>query len=79
MADYLLPLSRVYLKRTNHIFFFSVLLLLSACSKPDGPEKVTLTDFALKDINPRSVTYGEFIGPSYYEGNVSAYYFGDAG
>lgn len=78
LADYPLLLSRVYLKRTYLIFFSSV-LLLSTCSKPEGPEKVTLTDFALKDINPRSATYGELIGPSYYEGNVSGYYFGDAG
>lgn len=79
LADKSAPFGRVVLKQTHLVFFSSVLLWFLACSKPEEPERVTLTDFALEDVNPRSATYGELIGPSYYEGKVSAYYFGDAG
>ena len=36
-------------------------------------------DFLLEDINPESEYFGENIGPSFFNGQVSAYYFGKQG
>ena len=36
-------------------------------------------DFALEDINPASEYYGNDIGPSFFSGQVSCYYFGKQG
>ncbi len=44
----------------------------------NGPDSL-LPGFALEDINPGSPTFGEMVGPSLYEGQVSCYYFGKAG
>ena len=59
---------------------YVVLAIVPACSLLDqnnnSPE---YADFSLEDINPNSPTYGSLIGPSYYNGNVSSYYFGDQG
>ena len=38
-----------------------------------------LSDFSLEDINDNSPTFGEMIGPFFYESEVSCYYFGKAG
>ncbi len=38
-----------------------------------------MPDFNYIDINPNSSNYEEQIGPSYFTGNVVAYYFGKAG
>jgi hypothetical protein len=35
--------------------------------------------FALEDLNPASEYYGQNIGPSFFNGQVSAYYFGKQG
>ena len=32
--------------------------------------------FFLEDINPNSETYGQLIGPSLYDGDVSVIFFG---
>ena len=37
------------------------------------------TDFSLEDLNPASSYYGQNIGPSFFNGQVSAYYFGKQG
>lgn len=42
-----------------------------------GPEP--MPNFSLEDINPNSPYFGEDIGPSFFEGYVSGYYFGKAG
>ena len=36
-------------------------------------------DFTLEDINPVSEYYGNDIGPSFFSGQVSCYYFGKQG
>ena len=36
-------------------------------------------DFTLNDINPESEYFGQNIGPSFFDGQVSAYYFGKQG
>lgn len=36
-------------------------------------------NFSLEDINPASEYYGQNIGPSFYDGQVSCYYFGKQG
>ena len=37
------------------------------------------SNFTLEDINPASEYFGNFIGPSFFEGQVSCYYFGKQG
>ena len=37
------------------------------------------SDFTLEDINPASEYFGNFIGPSFFNGQVSCYYFGKQG
>jgi hypothetical protein len=44
-----------------------------------GGASEVLPDFALPDLNPNSTTVGQNIGPSFYSGQVSAYYFADPG
>ncbi len=39
----------------------------------------TVANFALPDINPKSVRYTEVVSPDNYRLQVSAYYFGSAG
>ena len=41
----------------------------SACIPPDEPL------FSLEDLNPFSETYGEDIGPQFFNGKVTLYYF----
>ena len=36
-------------------------------------------DFVLEDINPASEYFGQNIGPSFFDGQVSIYYFGKQG
>ena len=36
-------------------------------------------DFTLEDINPASELYSQDIGPSFFSGQVSCYYFGKQG
>ena len=59
---------------------YVVLAIVPACSLLDqnnnSPE---YADFSLEDINPNSPSYGSLIGPSFYNGYVSSYYFGDQG
>lgn len=43
----------------------------------NGPEP--MPDYSLEDINPNSPYFGVDIGPSYFDGYVSGYYFGKAG
>jgi hypothetical protein len=44
-----------------------------------GGATVALPDFSLPDLNPNSATLGQNIGPSFYSGKVSAYYFTNPG
>jgi hypothetical protein len=44
-----------------------------------GGASVALPDFSLPDVNPNSATLGQNIGPSFYAGKVSAYYFTNPG
>ena len=68
-------------KRIIHIsLMYVVLAIVPSCSLLDqnnnSPE---YDDFSLEDINPKSPSYSSLIGPSFYNGNVSSYYFGDQG
>ena len=38
-----------------------------------------VSDFNLEDINPASNYFSQEIGPSFFNGQVSAYYFGKQG
>ena len=38
-----------------------------------------VSDFNLEDINPASNYFSQEIGPSFFSGQVSAYYFGKQG
>ena len=42
-------------------------------------ESSTNPDFSLEDINPASEYYSQQIGPSFFNGDVSCYYFGKQG
>ena len=44
-----------------------------------GGVPVLLPDFSLQDVNPASATAGQNIGPSFYTGKVTAFYFTDPG
>ena len=46
---------------------------------PGDFESVLMSDFLLEDINPNSEFFGTQIGPSFFENQVSGYYFGKAG
>ena len=52
--------------KTNKILF---ILLLCTTIFAQG-------DFNLEDLNPNSDTYGQFIGPSDYLGDILILYFG---
>jgi|TARA_B100000678_G_scaffold127227_1_gene106531 hypothetical protein len=61
-------------------FFYGILALTAACELNDQENnQPQYIDFSLEDINPNSATHGSMIGPSFYSGNVSGYYFGDQG
>jgi len=49
-------------KNLYKIFFLSVLL--------------GQYEYNLEDINPTSESYGELVGTSYFEGNITLHYFG---
>ena len=51
-----------------------VLLVELILQEPD-----IMPDFVLQDINPNSEYFGEYIGPSFFLGQVTGYYFGKAG
>ena len=59
---------------------FCFLVVFNAC-EDDLHDKNTVqySDFTLEDINPKSNSYGQSIGLSYFNGQVSSYYFGDQG
>ena len=70
------PLNKSCLK----LIFSYLLVLIPACdigNKENGNNEYT--NFSLEDINPNSPTFGDLIGPSFYIGNASGYYFGDQG
>ena len=61
-------------------FFYGILALTAACELNDQENnQPQYIDFSLEDINPNSATHGSMIGPSFYGGDVSGYYFGDQG
>jgi len=51
----------------------SLSFILFSCNPP--AEEVVY-DYSLTDINSLSVTYGNNIGPSYFENQVTVHYFG---
>ncbi|MCA3012280.1 MAG: hypothetical protein INH41_07760 [Myxococcaceae bacterium] len=62
----------------------SALLALSACGAPpprtDAPLEPSpgtgpLPEFTLVDVNPRSASAGQPVGPTRYRGKVSGWYF----
>ena len=56
------------------LFFYGVLALTVACDLTDQENnQPQYIDFSLEDINV------SMIGPSFYGGDVSGYYFGDQG
>ncbi len=59
-----------------------LLLLPLACTTPyddNGPLEGSVSpEFALVDQNPNSATSGQTLAPSYFRGQVSAWYFGHA-
>ena len=63
------------INRDNSIDIMDIVILVEAVL--EGPE--VMPDFVLEDINPESEYYGQDIGPSFFEGQVSGYYFGKAG
>ena len=63
------------LNRDNSIDILDIVILVELIL--EGP--AVMPDFTLLDINPNSEFYGEYIGPSDFEGQVSGYYFGKAG
>ena len=59
---------------------FCSLIIFNACEdEVDGTNLNPYSDFSLEDINPNSNSYGQSIGLSYFNGQVSSYYFGDQG
>ncbi len=59
---------------------FASLIILTILSCDLNKDTIrTLKNFELEDINPHSSTFKKKIGPLFYRGNVSGYYFGDAG
>ena len=59
---------------------FGSLIVFHACEdEVDGTNLNPYSDFSLEDINPNSNSYGQSIGLSYFNGQVSSYYFGDQG
>ena len=70
------PLNKSCLK----LIFSYLLVLIPACDIGNKEnDNNGYTNFSLEDINPNSPTYGDLIGPSFYKGNASGYYFGDQG
>ena len=62
------------------LIFFCLLVLIPACELGNKENnRNEYTNFSLEDINPHSSTFGNLIGPSFYIGNASGYYFGDQG
>lgn len=53
--------------------------LVSACgnSQPSPAPKL-MPQFQLVDVNSASATYQQKLSPSYFKGQVSAWYFGHA-
>jgi len=59
---------------------FCSLIVFHACEdEVDGTNLKPYSNFSLEDINPNSNSYGQSIGLSYFNGQVSSYYFGDQG
>jgi len=58
---------------------FAVMLWVSCEDEIVEMEDLDFVPFLVEDLNPKSSTYGEKIGPPFYLGKVSAYYFGDPG
>lgn len=56
------------------------LLLPLACTSPLDDQGVleglVSPEFSLEDQNPNSATAGQSLAPSYFRGQVSAWYFG---
>ena len=60
----------------NKVFICLTFLLLTFnCNNPTDNQFDLDRNWTNQDINPSSSTYGVNIGPSFYRGKVSLYYF----
>lgn len=62
----------------NKKYFLLIFFLFWSCSNdstspPNGGENTF--EFSLEDVNPQSLTFGEVIGHSYFDGYIRLYYF----
>ena len=56
-----------------------LLSLVSACGSTEpGVVRMQMPEFQLADVNAASTTYQQKLSPSYFKGQVSAWYFGHA-
>ena len=56
-----------------HSLLLFLVLGFNACSHPD---EEMVYDYSLADINVTSNTYGNNIGPGYFNNEVTVHYFG---
>jgi len=78
MQKYLTNIIHRVLLNKRAVFASLIILPILSCDLNKDTIR-TLKNFELEDINPRSSTFKKKIGPLFYKGNVSGYYFGDAG
>ena len=70
----------IMFKKNLLYWFFWFVVVFNACEDDLHEKNITLySDFTLEDINPNSNSFGQSIGLSYFNGQVSSYYFGDQG
>ncbi len=56
-----------------------LLSLVTACGSGAPPVvRMKMPEFQLQDVNPASATYQQKVSPSYFKGQISAWYFGHA-
>ena len=59
--------------RKTHLALLFIVIGFFGCN-PDSGEIVY--DYSITDVNASSATYGENIGPSHFENQVTLHYFG---
>ncbi len=71
--------------RKMHLALLFVVIVFYGCEPDSGtvvgaddnPESnANIYNYSLKDINSSSSTYGENIGPDYFQGQINLHYFG---
>jgi len=58
------------------IYSASLIILSFVLFSCNPPDEGVVYDYSLTDINNSSVTYGNNIGPGYFESQVTVHYFG---